>query len=68
MSFENDPNYVRKPIKDLGTKVVKTNSDIEYCVEFLTEDKKQTRLLWFKHSGKYVRLNAKTNYEILRIG
>ena len=26
-----------------------------------TEDKKQTRLLWFKESGDYLRLNAKQN-------
>jgi hypothetical protein len=27
-------------------------------VEYITEDKKLTRLLWFKESGNYIRLNA----------
>ena len=62
MSLENNPNYVRTPIHNYGTKTIKTNSGIEYCVEFLSEDKKQTRSLWFKESEKYVRLNAKTDY------
>ena len=34
---------------------------IEYCIEYITEDKKQTRLLWFKESGEYIRLNAKVD-------
>ena len=63
MSLENNPNYVREPLYNHGTKIIKTNSGIEYCVEYLTEDKKQTRLLWFKEEGNYVRLNAKSNIE-----
>ena len=63
MSFENDPNYVRTPLFNHGTKTIKTDSDIEYCVEYITEDKKQTRLLWFKESGEYIRLNAKNPNE-----
>ena len=63
MSLENNPNYVRTPIYNHGTKIISTDSGIEYCVEYLNEDKRQTRLLWFKSSGDYVRLNAKTNFE-----
>ena len=63
MSLENNPNYVRTPLYDNGTKTIKTDSGIEYCVEYITEDKRQTRLLWFKESGEYVRLNAKNNFE-----
>ena len=63
MSFKNDPNYVRTPLYNHGTKTIKTDADIEYCVEFISEDKRQTRLLWFKENGEYVRLNAKTNFE-----
>ena len=58
MSQKNDPNYVRPTLYNFGTKTIKTESGIEYCVEFTTEDKKQTRLLWFKQSNEYVRLNA----------
>ena len=63
MSFENNPNYVRTPLYNNGTKTINTESGIEYCVEYINEDKRQTRLLWFKESGEYVRLNAKTNFE-----
>ena len=63
MSLENNPNYVRTPLYSHGTKTINTNSGIEYCVEYISEDKRQTRLLWFKELGEYVRLNAKTNYE-----
>ena len=63
MSLENNTNYVRKPIYNHGTKTIKTESGIEYCVEYITEDKRQTRLLWFKESGDYVRLNAKNVLE-----
>ena len=63
MSFENNPNYVRTPLYNHGTKTIKIESGIEYCVEYINEDKRQTRLLWFKESGEYVRLNAKTNFE-----
>ena len=63
MSLGNNPNYVRTPLYLHGTKTIKTDSGIEYCVEYLTEDKKQTRLLWFKESGKYVRLKAKVDFE-----
>ena len=63
MSLENNPNYVRTPHYNHGTKTIKTDSGMEYCVEYITEDKRQTRLLWFKESGKFVRLNAKTNLE-----
>ena len=63
MSLENNPNYVRAPIHNHGTKTINTDSGIEYCVEYINEDKKQTRLLWFKESGEYVRLNAKSNSE-----
>ena len=59
MSFENDPSFVRPPLYNFGTKTINTESGIEYCVEYITEDKKQTRLLWFKQSGEYIRLNAK---------
>ena len=63
MSFENNPNFVRTPIYNFGTKTISTDSGIEYCVEYISEDKKQTRLLWFKESGEYLRLNAKADYE-----
>ena len=58
MSQKNDPDYIRPALYDFGTKTIKTESGIEYCIEFITEDKKQTRLLWFKQSNEYVRLNA----------
>ena len=58
MSNMNNPNLVRTPLYELGTKVIKTDSGIEYCVEYITEDKKLTRLLWVKESGSYIRLNA----------
>ena len=60
MSNINNPDFVRTPLYDFGTKVIKTDSGIEYCVEYITEDKKLTRLLWFKESGNYIRLNANT--------
>ena len=63
MSFENNPNFVRTPLYNFGTKTISTNSGIEYCVEYISEDKRQTRLLWFKESGEYIRLNAKNNFE-----
>ena len=63
MSFENDPNFVRSPLYDFGTKIINTDSGIKYCVEYISEDKRQTRLLWFKESGEYVRLNAKNDFE-----
>ena len=63
MSLENNPNYVRTPLYNHGTKTITTDSGIEYCVEYINEDKRQTRLLWFKESGEYVRLNAKTDFE-----
>ena len=61
MSFENNPHFVRAPLYDFGTKTINTDSGIEYCVEYLSEDQRQTRLLWFKESGEYIRLNAKSN-------
>ena len=63
MSFENNPNFVRTPLYNFGTKTISTDSGIEYCVEYINEDKRQTRLLWFKESGEYIRLNAKNNFE-----
>ena len=63
MSFENNPNFVRTPLYNFGTKTISTDSGIEYCVEYISEDKRQTRLLWFKESGAYVRLNANNNFE-----
>ena len=63
MSLENNPNYVRTPLYNHGTKIINTDSGIEYCVEYLSEDKRQTRLLWFKESGEYIRLKAKHNIE-----
>ena len=63
MSFENNPNFVRTPLYNFGTKTISTDSGIEYCVEYINEDKRQTRLLWFKESGEYLRLNAKNNFE-----
>jgi len=60
MVQEQNPNYVRTPKFDFGTKVISTESGIEYCVEFIDEDNKQTRLLWFKQDGECIRLNAKT--------
>ena len=63
MSFKNNPNFVRIPLYNFGTKTISTDSGIEYCVEFISEDKRQTRLLWFKESGEYVRLNANNNFE-----
>ena len=63
MSFENNPNFVRTPLYNFGTKTISTDSGIEYCVEYMSEDKRQTRLLWFKESGEFVRLNAKIDFE-----
>ena len=63
MQIENDPNFVRTPLYSFGTKTISTDSGIEYCVEYISEDKRQTRLLWFKDSGEYVRLNAKVDFE-----
>ena len=63
MSNINNSDFVRTALYDFGTKVIKTNSGIEYCVEYITEDKKLTRLLWFKESGSYIRLNAKVEFE-----
>ena len=63
MSNINNPDFVRTALYDFGTKIIKTDSGIEYCVEYITEDKKLTRLLWFKESGSYIRLNAKVEFE-----
>ena len=63
MSFENNPNFVRTPLYNFGTKTISTDSGIKYCVEYISEDKRQTRLLWFKESGEYLRLNAKVDFE-----
>ena len=63
MSIENNPNFVRPPLYNFGTKTISTDSGIKYCVEYISEDKRQTRLLWFKESGEYIRLNAKNNFE-----
>ena len=63
MPIENNPNYVRSPLYDFGTKTISTDSGIEYCVEYINEDKRQTRLLWFKESGEFIRLNAKIESE-----
>ena len=61
--MNNNVDYIRTPLYDYGTKIIKTDSGIEYCVEFITGDKKQTRLLWFKESGEYIRLNAQVDCE-----
>jgi len=63
MSNKNNPDFVRTALYDFGTKIIKTESGIEYCVEYITEDKKLTRLLWFKESDDYIRLNAKVDFE-----
>ena len=63
MQIENNPNFVRTPLYSFGTKIINTGSGIEYCVEYISEDKRQTRLLWFKESGEYIRLKAKRNIE-----
>ena len=63
MSFENNPNFVRTPLYNFGTKTISTDSGIKYCIEYISEDKRQTRLLWFKESGEYIRLNAKNDFE-----
>ena len=63
MSFENNPNFVRTRLYNFGTKTISTDSGIEYCVEYISEDKRQTRLLWFKESGEYIRLKAKLNID-----
>ena len=63
MSNINNPDFVRTELYNFGTKVIKTDSGIEYCVEYITEDKKLTRLLWFKESGNYIRVNAKVAVE-----
>ena len=63
MPIENNPNYVRSPLYDFGTKTISTDSGIEYCVEYINEDKRQTRLLWFKESGEFIRLNANIDSE-----
>ena len=63
MQIENNPNFVRTPQFSFGTKTINTGSGIEYCVEYISEDKRQTRLLWFKDSGEYIRLKAKHNIE-----
>ena len=44
MSFENNPNFVRTPLYNFGMKTISTDSGIEYCVEYMSEDKRQTRL------------------------
>ena len=63
MSIINDTDFIRTALYNFGTKVIKTDSGIEYCIEYITEDKKLTRLLWFKESGKYIRLNANVESE-----
>ena len=63
MQIENDPDFVRTPQFSFGTKTINAGSGIEYCVEYISEDKRQTRLLWFKESGEYIRLKAKHNIE-----
>ena len=63
MQIENDPNFVRTPQFSFGTKTINTGSGIEYCVEYISEDKRQTRLLWFKEPGEFIRLKAKHNIE-----
>ena len=63
MTNINNSDFVRTAIYDFGTKVIKTDSGIEYCVEYITEEKKLTRLLWFKESGNYIRLNGRTDLE-----
>ena len=63
MSNSNNSDFVRTELYNFGTKTIKTDSDIEYCVEYITKDKKQTRLLWFKESGEYIRLNAKVEID-----
>ena len=63
MQIENNPDFVRTPEFSFGTKTINTGSGIEYCVEYISEDKRQTRLLWFKESGEYIRLKAKHNIE-----
>ena len=63
MQIENNPNFVRTPEFSFGTKTINTGSGIEYCVEYISEDKRQTRLLWFKESGEFIRLKAKHNIE-----
>ena len=63
MSFENNPNFVRSPLYNFGIKTISTDSGIEYCVEYISEDKRQTRLLWFKESGEYIRLKARVNID-----
>ena len=63
MQIENDPNFVRIPQFSFGTKTINTGSGIEYCVVYISEDKRQTRLLWFKESGEYIRLIANHNIE-----
>ena len=63
MQIEDNPNFVRIPQFSFGTKTISTDSGIEYCVEYISEDKRQTRLLWFKESGEYIRLKAKHNIE-----
>ena len=63
MQIENNPNFVRSPLYSFGTKTINTGSGIEYCVEYISEDKRQTRLLWFKESGEFIRLKAKHNIE-----
>ena len=63
MQIENNPNFVRTPQFSFGTKTISTDSGIEYCVEYISDDKRQTRLLWFKESGEYIRLKARHNIE-----
>ena len=63
MKIVNDSNFVRTPLYSFGTKTITTDSGIEYCIEYISEDKRQTRLLWFKESGKFVRLKAKLNLD-----
>ena len=68
MDNSNNSDFVRTALYDFGTKTIKTDSGIEYCVEYITEDKKQTRLLWFKESDTYIRLNAKVDdHELLEV-
>ena len=59
MIQKSNANFIRTPRFEFGTKIITTDSGIEYCLEFITEDKRQTRLLWFKQGGEYIRLNTK---------
>ena len=63
MQIENNPNFVRTPLYSFGTKTINTGSGIEYCVEYISEDKRQTDYYGLKSQENIFALKPK---EILK--